>query len=240
MTPALSVRELTVDYRDFTLGPLSFTLGAGERLALVGTNGAGKSTTLRALAGRTPNYAGSIAITGREVRDALPTIRADIGLLDESVTAYPWMSVAEHLRFVGAFYPRWDAARADRLLSRLGVSPRATMGTLSRGTRIKVGFIAATSHHAPLLLLDEPTAGLDPGARRELLEAVRGHTDEAAAASVIFSTHILEDVELLADRVLVILQGKLIMDSPIAALRSGTSLTVVPALVELLRVPDAT
>ena len=238
--PSLCVRELVAGYHDFALGPCSFSMRTGERIALLGANGAGKSTTLRALAGRLPDYRGSIAVAGREVRNALPDIRADIGLLGESVPAYPWMSVGEHLRFVGAFYPQWDAALAAQLLSLLDVSPRTRMGTLSRGTRIKVGFVAAASHRPSLLLLDEPTAGLDPNARIELLDAVRGYVTDGASACVIFSTHILDDVELLAERVLLLVQGSLVVNASIEALRSRRSAAITPALVEMLRSRRAT
>ena len=218
MSPAVTVDAFGVEYPGFTLGPLSFTLSQGERIALLGHNGAGKSTTMRALAGRPVDYGGSITFEGRELREGVPEIRARIGLLPDRLAAFGWLTVAEHLALLAAVHPRWDETYAESLRDRLGLPERAKVGTLSRGMMIKLSFISAESYRPPLLLLDEPTAGLDPGMRTEVLALVR----EAAAAdptrAVFFSTHLLEDVHQLADRVLVLREGRLVAD------RSWTSL----------------
>lgn len=220
MRAAVQVDGFRVEYPGFSLGPVTFELGKGERIALLGHNGAGKSTTMRALAGRPVDYAGSITFEGREIRDSVPGVRARIGLLPERLPAFGWMSVAEHLALLAAVHPHWDADYADALRDRLELPAEAKVGTLSRGMTIKLSFISAESYRPPLLLLDEPTAGLDPGMREEVLslvlEAVASERDRA----VVFSTHLLEDVEQLADRVLVLREGRLVADRSWSSLQA--------------------
>jgi ABC-type multidrug transport system ATPase subunit len=211
-----------VDYPGFTLGPLDFSVGRGERVALVGHNGAGKSTAMRALAGRPTRYGGSLLFDGREIRDSVPDVRARIGLLPERLAAFEWMTVGEHLAFLASVHPMWDADYAEALLARLEL-PRATrVGTLSRGMMLKLAFISAESFRPALLLLDEPTAGLDPGMREELLQLVLEAAPEESGRAVVFSTHMLEDVHLLADRVLVLRQGDLVADRSLHSLRESS------------------
>jgi ABC-2 type transport system ATP-binding protein len=212
MNVAVSAAGFRVDYPGFTLGPLDFTVARGERVALVGHNGAGKSTAMRALSGRPLPYCGSLAVDGREVRDSVPEVRARIGLLPERLAAFDWMTVAEHLALLAAAHPHWDPVYAETLRARLQLPADARVGTLSRGMALKLSFISAESYRPPLLLLDEPTAGLDPGMRDELLDLVLEATDPSRGRVVIFSTHLLEDVHLLADRVLVLREGTLVAD----------------------------
>lgn len=209
---AVEATGFRVDYPGFTLGPLDFTVSRGERVALVGHNGAGKSTAMRALSGRPLPYGGSLAVDGREVRDSVPEIRARIGLLPERLAAFDWMTVAEHLALLAAVHPHWDPDYAERLRARLDLPADARVGTLSRGMMLKLSFISAESYRPPLLLLDEPTAGLDPGMRDELLDLVLEAAPPGLGRAVIFSTHLLEDVHLLADRVLVLRKGTLVAD----------------------------
>jgi ABC-2 type transport system ATP-binding protein len=127
--------------------------------------------------------------------------------------------VRQHLALLARLFPTWDPAYAEELRQRLALAPDARLGTLSRGMGVKLAFVAAEAHRPPYLLLDEPTTGLDPLVRAELLAVVR----ELAAADprrlVLFSTHLLEDVELLAERVLALRAGRLVTDVPLAALR---------------------
>lgn len=205
-------------YPDFTLGPMDFILAPGERVALLGHNGAGKSTAMRVLSGRTTDYEGFIGFEGRALADAIPEVRARIGLLPEKPAAFPWMTVGEHLALLGALHPHWDAPYAETLRDRLDLPSAAKVGTLSRGMGVKLSFVSAEGFRPTLLLLDEPTAGLDPGMRKAVLDMV----EEAAGHDriVVFSTHILEDIHLLADRVLVLRGGRLIKDQPLDLLRA--------------------
>jgi ABC-2 type transport system ATP-binding protein len=221
MGPRISLRQFAVRYPAFTLSPLSIDVQPGERVALVGPNGSGKSTTLRALAGRLSNYDGLILFDGRDLRSLLPLGRREIGLLPETLAGYGWMTVRNHLAFLREFYPSWDAGYASHLADRLGVPLDTPLGRLSKGTRVKASFVAAEAYRPPLLLLDEPTSGLDPAVRGELLGAILSSVDAQSDRVVLFSTHLLEDVELVASRVLVLTNGMLTLDATVAELRGA-------------------
>jgi ABC-2 type transport system ATP-binding protein len=221
MQPHIALRQFSVTYPKFTLSPLSVEFKPGERIAFVGPNGAGKTTTLRALAGRITAYSGSILYGGRELRTTLPLGKREIGLLPETLQGYGWMTVREHLAFLSGFYPTWDSAYAAQLAEQLRVPLDQALGRLSKGTRVKVSYIAAEAYRPPLLLLDEPTSGLDPEVRGELIDAILSATRDRTDRVVIFSTHVLEDVELIANRVLVLDNGTLKTDATVAELRDS-------------------
>lgn len=221
MTACVELEGFGVRLPAFTLGPIDLRVAAGERVALVGPNGAGKSTTLLAIAGRRRTYDGAIRFQGAELGAQLPGARARIGVLAEDPASYPWMTVAQHLELTAAFYPTWDAAYAARLLAALGVDPRAKMGTLSKGSRVKAAFVAAEAPRPPLLLLDEPTSGLDPLVRGALLDAVDAAVPRGGDRALLLSTHLLEDVERVADRVVVMRGGRLVGNATVEALRAA-------------------
>jgi ABC-2 type transport system ATP-binding protein len=230
MDPRIALRQFAVRYPVFTLQPMSLEFQAGERVAFVGPNGSGKTTTLRAIAGRLSNYDGSILLDGAELRTLLPLARQKIGLLPETLAGYGWMKVRDHLAFLREFYPDWDADYATHLTQRLLVPPDAVMSTLSKGTRVKVSFIAAEAHRPSVLLLDEPTSGLDPQARVELLDSILAAADENRGRVVLFSTHLLEDIDRIADRVILLSNGVLQLDASVAELRDehrGASLAKI-------------
>lgn len=230
----LRVDRLTVTRPRFTLGALSFAARCGERIALVGPNGAGKSTTMTALAGLLPSYRGDIFLGNQELRTILPEARARLGLLPERVPAYEEVTVAGHFAFLQAFQPRWNDALAADLLERLGVDSRQKIGKLSKGTRVKVGYIVAEAIEPDVLLLDEPTSGLDPVVRGELLDIMDERLRAHPRRVLIFSTHILEDIDRIAERVLLINQGRLMEDERVAALPRG-SRSIAQTLYERIR-----
>ena len=227
-TPRIRLHNFCVTYESFALGPLTLDFAPGERVAFVGANGAGKSTTFRALAGRLGEYEGAILLDGKELLSQLPLARRRIGLLPEALDGYGWMTVREHLSFIRGFYPEWDDDYADRLVSRLGIPLDEKLGGLSKGSKVKVSFVAAEAYRPPVLLLDEPTSGLDPHVRGELIDAILAASAEQSDRVVLFSTHLLEDVERLAQRVVLLDNGTLMMDSTTRELREshrGASLT---------------
>ncbi len=231
MDARVSLRRFSVTYPSFTLAPLTLEFRAGERVAFVGPNGSGKSTTLRALAGRLSGYSGDILLDGHDLRGLLPLARRRIGLLPETLAGYGWMTVREHLALIREFYPGWDDAYVTQLLARLRVPLDELMGRLSKGTRMKVSFVAAEAYRPPLLLLDEPTSGLDPEVRRELVDAVLAASGERTDRVVLFSTHLLEDVGMLAERVVLLVKGALRLDASVSELRESHPGATLPEIL---------
>jgi ABC-2 type transport system ATP-binding protein len=231
MQARIALRQFSVTYPNFTLVPLSVEFKPGERVAFVGPNGSGKTTTLRALAGRLTEYEGAILLDGRDLRGLLPLGRREIGSMPESLGGYGWMTVRDHLAFLRQFYPTWDAGYAAHLVDRLRIPLGDAIGRLSKGTRAKVSFVAAEAYRPSLLLLDEPTSGLDPEVRGELIGMILSSAVERPNRVVVFSTHLLEDVEQVAQRVLVLIDGKLTLDESVDHLRRSHSEMNLPKIL---------
>ena len=224
----IEFRSFSVKYPLFELASLSISLTAGERVALVGPNGAGKTTILRALSGSLPEYEGAVLFDGADTRTLMPDLRNQVGVMPERLLGFAWMTVRQHFDLLARFYGDWDGEYEAALVDRLEIIDRAKLGTLSSGTRAKVAFVSAEAFRPRVLLLDEPTAGLDPVMRKHLIDVVVESLDEDRGRIVLFSTHILEDVEWLAERVLVLLDGSLIADRKIQGMcADGESVTSV-------------
>lgn len=212
MNATVTLDGFGVRFANFRLEPLSVELSPGERIALIGPNGAGKSTTLKGIAGRLHDYEGRIEVGGEEVRSQMPDIRTRIGFLPEVLLGFGWMTVEEHLRFLSAFFPTWDRAYEKDLLERLDLPPDSKLGTLSKGMQVKLSLVAAEAFRPPVLLLDEPTSGIDPVMRADLLDLIVECAPSGGDRLVVFSSHILEDVDRIAERVLLLKEGRLVED----------------------------
>lgn len=221
MTRVVELEAFGVGYPGFVLGPLDLRLDAGERVALVGANGAGKSTTLRSVAGRLGPYTGSIRFQGREVAENRIVTRRRVGVLPERFLGFPWMSGLDHLDLLSGFYAGWDRDYAARLCEELQVPVEKPLTALSKGNRMKLSLVAAEAFRPPLLLLDEPTSGIDPLMRDHLLETVRRCFPDGGGRTVLFSTHILEDIEPVAERILLLAEGRLVGDVNVQTLRAA-------------------
>ena len=222
------LKGFSVRYPNFFLQPTNLEFGAGERVAMVGANGAGKSTTLKAIAGRLGDYDGRVEVGDREVRSRLPGIRARIGFLPERLLGFGWMTVAEHLRFLSAFFPTWDEQYAAELMRRLDLPADSKLGTLSKGMAVKLSLVAAEAPRPPILILDEPTSSVDPLMRSELLAVINECAPRGGDRLVLFSSHILEDVERIADRVVLMRRGRILGDMSTGEIQerdSGSSLS---------------
>jgi ABC-2 type transport system ATP-binding protein len=217
-TPILAIEQLTVRYPTFTLGPLSCTVGGGETVALLGANAAGKTTLLRAITGRQREREGYIYIAGREPRDAPPAWRARVGFAAEKPQANGALRVREWYAFLADCYPTWDAAYQRELTARLALDDGERIAALSRGTAVKAAYIAAEAYRPDLLVLDEPTNGLDPVVRLDFLALLGECFGNAPGRALIFSSHLLEDVEALCDRALLLRAGRLVGEIPGAEL----------------------
>lgn len=214
------LQGFSVRYSNFFLEPVDLSIDPGERVAVVGANGAGKSTTLKAIAGRLRDYEGRVELGGSDVRSQLPEIRAQIGFLPEKLLGFGWMTVGEHLSFLSAFYPTWDPDYAQELLERLELPGTSKVGTLSKGMAVKLSLVGAEAYRPPVLILDEPTSAIDPVMRRELLRIIDECAPGGGDRLVVFSSHILEDVEFIAERVVLMRRGRILDDTTTAELRA--------------------
>lgn len=193
--------------RTVALDGLDLTVEPGTVVGLVGRNGAGKSTTLRLAQGILHPDAGRIRVLGLDPVREGRQVRIRASLLSEESALYPWMTVAEILEFAGRLHPGWDPALADSFRERLGLDPARRVGTLSRGTCAKVALVLAVATRPEVLLLDDPTASLDPLARREVLEGIIEAVPEEGGA-VLYASHLIHDVERVADRVVLMDGGR--------------------------------
>lgn len=194
-------------YETFTLGPVNWSIRAGTRSALVGPNGAGKTTLLNLLAGQQSPSRGLMFIDGRDVTSRAIVVRATVGLVPERLLCCPWMTASQHFDLQGSFFPSWDRVLARDLASRLSLDLSAKLGQLSRGTSLKVSLCCALAQGAGILLLDEPTAGLDPVARSEFLSVLTEMLTDRENLSVVFATHILEDLDELRPTEMMLLRA---------------------------------
>jgi ABC-2 type transport system ATP-binding protein len=192
------------------LNQVSLKVKPGRVFGLVGANGAGKTTLIKHLLGRLKPETGSVRVFGYDpVADPVSAL-GRIGYLSENRDLPAWMRVDELLRYTQAFYPKWDPDYAEELRRQFGLDPRAKIKTLSRGENAKAGLLIALAYRPELLLLDEPSSGLDPVVRRDILEAIiRTVADEGR--TVFFSSHLLEEVERVADDMAMMFDGKVVL-----------------------------
>jgi len=226
----IEVEGLVKRYGDFTaIEDISFRVEKGEIVAFLGPNGAGKTTTMRVLTGFLPATEGTVKVCGFDVFDKPLEVKKRIGYLPEHPPVYHDMTVLEYLRFVAKIkgVPRAGRAAAlERVLQRCGLRDvtHTLIGKLSKGYKQRVGLAQAMVHDPQVLILDEPTIGLDPKQIIEIRELVRSLAGEH---TIILSTHILQEVTMICQRVLIIHQGRIVADDTIENLTGGDSLESV-------------
>ena len=202
---------------------ITFTVKRGEILGFLGPNGAGKSTTMKMITGFIRPDAGTATVGGIDVAVDPVGVKRQLGYLPESAPAYPEMTVEEFLRFIaeirGFRATGEKRARVEHVLglTHLTSVRTQTIETLSKGYKQRVGFAQALIHNPPALVLDEPTDGLDPNQKNEVRTLIRSM---AAEKAVILSTHILEEVEAICTRVIIIASGRIVADETPSALRA--------------------
>lgn len=215
--PMIRVRDLSKRFGPtLAVDQISFEVAQGEIVGFLGPNGAGKTTTIRVLCGYHPATSGSATIAGHDVATASLEARRQIGYLPENVPIYPDLRVIEYLRYRAALKgvpARERRAAVARAMAKAGIEEvaRKLCGHVSRGYRQRVGLADALVANPPILILDEPTSGLDPNQRRRIKQVVR---DLAAEHTILFSSHILTEVEDVSTRILVIHRGRLRADGP--------------------------
>lgn len=198
---------------------VSFTAGVGIT-GFLGPNGAGKSTTMRMITGFLEPSAGTIKIDGADAWPSTPEVRSKIGYLPEHNPLYPDMYVKEYLSFIARVHRLPGISdRVNEAVAKVGLEreQHKIIGTLSKGYRQRVGLAQALLHDPPILILDEPTSGFDPNQLREIREVIR---ELGKSKIVLLSTHIMQEVQALCERVLIINRGKLVADEPTERLGS--------------------
>lgn len=228
------------------LDGLNLHVRAGEVYGFLGRNGAGKSTAIRIVMGITKANRGSIVLFGEPARGNFIEQRQRIGYVAQEQNFYPWMSPYHLAHFVGRLYPRWDQNYFDHLINRFDLPHKRKAGTFSGGMKARLALSLALATKPDLLLLDEPTAGMDPVARREFIDLVHEQAFKEGAA-IFFSTHLIDEIESAANRVGIIEAGSMVYEGDLntlaaqvqtysAPLQSGISTT--PFISDSLSIPN--
>jgi len=202
------------------LASVSLTIPRGTVYGLVGENGAGKTTLIKHVLGLLRAETGTVRVFGRDPVEDPVGVLSRVGYLSEQNDLPGWMRVDELMRYSRAFRPTWDDAYAEELRAAFALDPAAKVGSLSRGQGARLGLLVALAYRPELLVLDEPSSGLDPIVRRDILEAVV-RTIAHEGRTVLFSSHLLDEVERVADRVTMITRGRVALSGPLAALKEA-------------------
>jgi ABC-2 type transport system ATP-binding protein len=220
----ITVKELTKTYgTQNAIDAIDFQIGAGEIVGFLGPNGAGKTTTMKIITCFMPPTSGTVEVDSLNIHENSLEIRKRIGYLPEHNPLYLDMYVHEYLRFVGRLFHLSGKALDRRIpeiidMTGLGREQHKKIGMLSKGYRQRVGLSQALIHDPDILILDEPTTGLDPNQIVEIRSLIK---EIGKSKTIIFSTHILPEVEAIADRVIIIDRGKIVADGPMEDVRGG-------------------
>ena len=232
--PVIDITQLSRRYDTRTaLDGVSLSIPRGAVYGLVGANGAGKTTLIKHILGLLRAQSGSVRVFGLDpVADPVGVL-SRIGYLSEENDLPGWMSVDELIRYSRAFRPAWDDLYAEELRQSFALDPTAKIKTLSKGQKARVGILIALAYRPDLLVLDEPSSGLDPIVRRDILGAIiRTVADEGR--TVLFSSHLLEEVEQVADYVTMINKGQIVLSAPLSQIREAHRVNGdVPSLDEI-------
>lgn len=205
------------------LDAVSLSLPRGGVYGLVGANGAGKTTLIKHLLGLLRAESGSVRVFGRDPVADPVAVLSRIGYLSEENDLPGWMRIDELIRYSRAFYQGWDDRYAEELRRTFGLDGAAVIKTLSKGQKARAGLLVALAYRPEFLVLDEPSSGLDPIVRRDIVGAIlRTIADEGR--TVLFSSHLLDEVEQVADHVTMISEGAIVLSGPLAALKDANQI----------------
>jgi ABC-2 type transport system ATP-binding protein len=231
-TAAIEVKDLHKDFGSFqAVRGATFSVPAGEIFSLLGPNGAGKSTTISMLSGLLAPTSGEAAIMGHSIQKEAAAARSALGVVPQDIALYPDLSAEENLVFWGKMYGLRGAAlrqRVDEVLETIGLSDRrrGRVSTFSGGMKRRVNIGVALLHHPQVVIMDEPTVGIDPQSRRHILDSVKALN--AQGMTVLYTTHYMEEAQELSDHIAILDQGKIIA--------AGTHAELLHLVGELTRV----
>jgi ABC-2 type transport system ATP-binding protein len=225
---SIEVKALTKIYGDQkAVDAISFNINKGEIVGFLGPNGAGKSTTMKMITGYLAPDEGDITVSGIDVKKDPLASKKKIGYLPESNALYYDMYIKEYLSFVADLHSISNRQQAiSNVVEQVGLTPEKNkkIGQLSKGYKQRVGIAAALLHNPEVLILDEPTSGLDPNQIVEIRQVIK---DQGRDKMVLFSSHILQEVEAICDRVIIINKGKIVADDKLSSLQKQSSLNIV-------------
>ncbi|MEM9417898.1 MAG: ABC transporter ATP-binding protein [Planctomycetota bacterium] len=227
--PPIEIADLHLAYGpNDVLRGVTLRVNPGETVALLGRNGAGKSTLIRTLMGLQKAGQGSAKLFGQDPRQDPIEVRQRVGYLAEDQRMWPWMRVEQIARFLAPFYPTWDHDLMAELLKRFELPLRTKIKHLSKGQGVRLGLALSLAHRPKLAVLDDPALGLDPIARRQFNRDLVEHL-QADGVAVLYSSHLLGEVEAVADRVAILADGRITVDTPPEDLRADIRALRVPA-----------
>ncbi len=203
------MRNVRKAYPHFTLDGIDLDLPTGQIMGLIGPNGAGKSTTIRILMGLVHQDAGEVQVFGHAMPAGEVKAKADIGYVSEDMRLYGGQTLRWHMGFVASIYPGWNAAYAEDLLRRFDLTADQRVKGMSHGQRVKASLLLVLARMPKLLILDEPTTGLDPVARQDVIAALMDVLSDEER-TILFSSHNTQDVEQLSDSITFIDRGQVI------------------------------
>lgn len=227
MTNAVELRQL--HYRagkSFAIPRLDLSVPAGSIYGFLGPNGSGKTTTMRLVLGLLRPDAGEIRVLSEPIPARAAAVLARVGYVPEQPHLDPTLTVGETMRFQAAFYPSWDAAWAEQLRRTFELDPDRLFGKLSKGQKGKVMMLLALAQRPELLVLDEPTDGLDPVVRRDMLAALIDYVSQHGA-SVFISSHLVHELERMCDWIGVMDNGRLVSEMPMEQFKNGIKRLIV-------------
>jgi ABC-2 type transport system ATP-binding protein len=220
--PSIEARDLGKSFRSGVnaVSGLDLAVPAGSVFGLIGRNGAGKTTTMRLLMGLLHPDTGRCRVLGEDLRIAAPPTRARVAYVSQEQQLPPWKTLEELALWSASLHPRWDEKLARELAGRFQLPWDCPMGALSGGEHRKASVLQGFAARPEVLLLDEPAAGLDPVARRLLVETIIDQLGEGGEMTVLFSTHLLEDIERVADHVGILERGRMLVSERVEDLQS--------------------
>jgi ABC-2 type transport system ATP-binding protein len=234
MSNAIEVRELLYQVKTFEIRDFTLNVPSGSIYGFLGPNGCGKTTTIQLLLGLRRARGGSISVLGHAVPRGVTRVLARTGYVPEHPHLYPNLTVDESLQYHAAFYPGWDRDRAKGMLSRFDLRGSQAVGRLSKGETGKLLVLVALAQMPELLVLDEPTDGLDPVVRRDVMTALLDYVSEHKA-TVFVSSHLVHELERACDWIGVMDRGRMVVEMPMQSFKRGIKrlrFTQPPALTQ--------